>query len=186
MGRARTTSSPRRSIFLFSTQKGSSLLFSSTFQSRRHSSISLIGSSTVASSTKATIRSITPSLSPSLTQVSLSLSPSPRHFLFFSTTRPLSPSLSFTLSLHLSMCKLIAAGFLTPLEHVVLGLVGRIPLLGSFIMGHGSVSLVYGYILGFDFLRCMMYSNVEIFPGWIFQRLPLLRYLIATPTQVSE
>lgn len=56
------------------------------------------------------------------------------------------------------------------------------PLLGAFAMGHGSLSLVYGYVLIFDFLRSMGYSNVEVLPARLFDALPVLRYLIYSPT----
>ncbi|RWW59167.1 hypothetical protein BHE74_00033914 [Ensete ventricosum] len=74
------------------------------------------------------------------------------------------------------------AGFGTPLEHLVLGAVMAAPLLGAFLMGCGSVGLVYGYVFVFDFLRCMGYSNVEVFPVRLLQALPFLRYLIYSPT----
>lgn len=75
-----------------------------------------------------------------------------------------------------------AAGLATPLEHLVMGVVMGVPILGSLLMGASSVGLVYGYVLLFDFLRCMGYSNVEVFPSWIFESIPLLRYIIYTPT----
>lgn len=68
------------------------------------------------------------------------------------------------------------------MEHLVLGVVMGMPLSASFWTGHGSVSLVYVYVLGFDFLRAMLHSNVEVLPSGLFQRLPFLRYLLATPT----
>ncbi|CAL9166964.1 unnamed protein product [Musa hybrid cultivar] len=77
------------------------------------------------------------------------------------------------------------AGFATPLEHLILCVVMGIPLLGACLVGRGSAGLIYGYVLLFDFLRCMGHSNVEIFPHGLFQSLPLLRYLIYTPTYHS-
>ncbi|ONK69677.1 uncharacterized protein A4U43_C05F25570 [Asparagus officinalis] len=73
------------------------------------------------------------------------------------------------------------AGFATPLEHMVTGVIMGVPILGSLSFGAGSVGLVYGYVLLFDFLRCMGHSNVEVFPYRIFEALPILRYLIYTP-----
>ncbi|KAF2943422.1 hypothetical protein DAI22_02g062100 [Oryza sativa Japonica Group] len=52
-------------------------------------------------------------------------------------------------------------------------------------MGVGSVGLVYGHVLLFDFLRSMGYSNVEVISPRVFQAVPLLRYLIYTPTYLS-
>lgn len=77
-----------------------------------------------------------------------------------------------------------AAGFATPLEHMVLGALMALPLAGACAAGHGSVGLAFAYVLGFDFLRAMGHCNVELFPAGIFQALPLLRYLIYTPTYV--
>ncbi|KAE8670978.1 Protein ECERIFERUM 3 [Hibiscus syriacus] len=36
--------------------------------------------------------------------------------------------------------------------------------------------------VGFDFMRCMGHSNVEVVPAQVFNKLPFLRYLIYTPT----
>ncbi|CAL9110508.1 unnamed protein product [Musa textilis] len=77
------------------------------------------------------------------------------------------------------------AGFGTPLEHLVLSAVMAAPLLGAFATGHGSASLAYGYVLVFDFLRCMGYSNVEAVPSRLFEALPVLRYLLYSPTYLS-
>ncbi|XP_078438329.1 very-long-chain aldehyde decarbonylase GL1-1-like [Wolffia australiana] len=77
------------------------------------------------------------------------------------------------------------AGLATPLEHLVLSVIVGMPLLGSFLAGQGSVALVYVYILGFDFLRAMLHSNVEVLPSGLFRHLPFLRYLFATPTYYS-
>ncbi|WOL19696.1 protein ECERIFERUM 3 [Canna indica] len=74
------------------------------------------------------------------------------------------------------------AGIGTPLEHLMLCVVMGAPLLGAYLAGVGSVGLVYGYVLLFDFLRCMGHSNVEVFPNGLFESFPFLRYLIYTPT----
>ncbi|KAF7838095.1 protein ECERIFERUM 3 [Senna tora] len=41
----------------------------------------------------------------------------------------------------------------TPLEHLVLTAITGIPILGASLMGYGSLGLIYGYLLCFDFLR---------------------------------
>ncbi|KAK8919419.1 Protein ECERIFERUM 3 [Platanthera zijinensis] len=74
------------------------------------------------------------------------------------------------------------AGQGTPLEHLVMSLAMMVPLLGASFVGAGSVGLYYAYVLLFDFLRCMGHSNVEVFPGGLFEAFPFLRYLIYTPT----
>ncbi|KAL0785024.1 hypothetical protein Bca101_001269 [Brassica carinata] len=51
--------------------------------------------------------------------------------------------------------------------------------------GVGSISLIYGYAITFDFLRCLGHCNVEIFSHKLFETLPILRYLIYTPTYHS-
>ncbi|KAI0504696.1 hypothetical protein KFK09_015649 [Dendrobium nobile] len=77
------------------------------------------------------------------------------------------------------------AGHGTPVEYMVMSLVMGLPLIGAGLMGAGSVGLFYVYVLLFDFLRCMGHSNVEIFPSGFFEAVPLLRYLIYTPTYHS-
>ncbi|XP_074587234.1 very-long-chain aldehyde decarbonylase GL1-2-like [Curcuma longa] len=79
----------------------------------------------------------------------------------------------------------MTATFGTPLENLAMTAVMAAPLLGAFAAGHGSVGLLYSYVLAFDFLRCLGYSNVEIFPSQLFHSLPFLRYLIYTPTYLS-
>jgi hypothetical protein len=68
---------------------------------------------------------------------------------------------------------------------MVLGLLMAAPLAGACAAGFGSVALAFGYVLGFDFLRAMGHCNVEVFPSRLFSALPVLRYLIYTPTYVT-
>ena len=75
-----------------------------------------------------------------------------------------------------------AAGSATFLEHLILSAVVGIPVLGSSLMGFGSISMIYGYVLIFDFLRCLGHSNVEVVPHAMFHAFPFLKYLIYTPT----
>jgi hypothetical protein len=75
-----------------------------------------------------------------------------------------------------------SAGFATPLEHLVLMGVMSVPLIGACLVGHGSMGLIFSYILVFDFLRGLGNSNVEVFPVGPFEAFPALRYLIYTPT----
>ncbi|XP_066371410.1 very-long-chain aldehyde decarbonylase GL1-3-like [Miscanthus floridulus] len=79
----------------------------------------------------------------------------------------------------------LTAGFGTPLEALLLTLAMGAPLAGAFLAGAGSVSLVYGYVLLFDYLRCMGYSNVEVISHKAFAAFPPLRYLIYTATYLS-
>ena len=79
----------------------------------------------------------------------------------------------------------LTAGFGTPLEALVLTAAMGAPLAGAFAAGAGSVSLVYGHVLLFDYLRCMGYSNVEVVSHKAFAAVPALRYLIYTPTYAT-
>ncbi|KAK8545148.1 hypothetical protein V6N12_025993 [Hibiscus sabdariffa] len=69
------------------------------------------------------------------------------------------------------------AGHATPLEHLVLCVVIGIPMMGTILMGYGSTSMVYAYVLAFDFLRCLGHSNAEVVPCEIFNKLPFLVYI---------
>ncbi|CAN1223340.1 Very-long-chain aldehyde decarbonylase CER3 [Linum grandiflorum] len=71
------------------------------------------------------------------------------------------------------------------LEHLVQATIIGIPIFGSAILGYGSFVPMVGYVLVFDFLRCMVHSNTEIVPHKLFQTLPFLKYLISTPTYNS-
>ncbi|CAN6193883.1 unnamed protein product [Urochloa humidicola] len=79
----------------------------------------------------------------------------------------------------------LTAGFGTPLEALILTAAVGAPLAGAFAAGAGSVSLIYGHVLIFDYLRCMGYSNVEVISHRAFAAVPALRYLIYTPTYLS-
>lgn len=74
------------------------------------------------------------------------------------------------------------AGHATPLEHLLLCTVIGIPITGSILMGYGSTTMIYGHVLVFDFFRCLGHSNAEVVPHEVFNKLPLLRYFIYTPT----
>lgn len=79
----------------------------------------------------------------------------------------------------------LTAGFGTPLEALLLTLTMGVPLAGAFLMGAGSVGLVYVHLLTFDYLRSMGYSNVEVISHRVFEAVPPLRYLLYTPTYLS-
>ncbi|KAL7193694.1 hypothetical protein ACSBR2_025332 [Camellia fascicularis] len=74
------------------------------------------------------------------------------------------------------------AGHATVLEHLILTAVIGIPVLGTCLFGQGSISLIYGYVLIFDFLRCLGHSNVEMVPHELFQTFPFMKYFLYTPT----
>ncbi|KAJ6803967.1 protein ECERIFERUM 3-like [Iris pallida] len=74
------------------------------------------------------------------------------------------------------------AGFATPLEHLVMCVVMAAPILGATLVGFGSLGLVYGYVLFFDSMRCMGHCSVEVFPSRLFESLPVLRYVVYTPS----
>ncbi|XP_062163217.1 very-long-chain aldehyde decarbonylase CER3 [Alnus glutinosa] len=77
------------------------------------------------------------------------------------------------------------AGYATFLEHIMLSVVIGIPILGASAMGCGSISMIYAYVLIFDFLRCLGHCNVEVVPYQIFDAIPFARYLLYTPTYHS-
>ncbi|CAN6449649.1 unnamed protein product [Victoria cruziana] len=77
------------------------------------------------------------------------------------------------------------AGTGSLLEHLVMGFLMGIPMLGASWMGGASVTLFYGYVLVFDFLRCLGHCNVEMMPVSLFDHMPVLRYLIYTPSYYS-
>ncbi|KAJ4902286.1 Protein ECERIFERUM 3 [Raphanus sativus] len=79
----------------------------------------------------------------------------------------------------------MTAGNATLLESLILCVVAGVPLIGSCLLGVGSLSLIYVYAIMFDFLRCLGHCNVEIFSHKLFETLPMLRYLIYTPTYHS-
>ncbi|KAL0735027.1 hypothetical protein Bca4012_011237 [Brassica carinata] len=80
----------------------------------------------------------------------------------------------------------MSTGNATLLESLILCVVAGVPLVGSCLLGVGSIGLIYGYAIMFDFLRCLGHCNVEIFSHKIFETLPILRYLIYTPTGTEE
>ncbi|XP_073002940.1 very-long-chain aldehyde decarbonylase GL1-2-like [Typha latifolia] len=73
------------------------------------------------------------------------------------------------------------AGFATPLEHIILTLIMGGPILGAFLIGSGSIGLLYSHIIIFDFMRCMGHSNVEVVHHKVFEAIPVLKYLIYSP-----
>ncbi|CAD5335180.1 unnamed protein product [Arabidopsis thaliana] len=76
-------------------------------------------------------------------------------------------------------------GNATLLENIILCVVAGVPLIGCCLFGVGSLSAIYGYAVMFDFMRCLGHCNVEIFSHKLFEILPVLRYLIYTPTYHS-
>lgn len=77
------------------------------------------------------------------------------------------------------------AGTGTFLEHLLLTAVMALPLAGVMAAGVTSLGILYVYVLGFDFVRMMIHSNVEVVPVWPFELLPFLRYLFITPSYHS-
>ncbi|KAM0041008.1 putative fatty acid hydroxylase, NAD(P)-binding domain superfamily [Helianthus debilis subsp. tardiflorus] len=79
----------------------------------------------------------------------------------------------------------VTAGSTTFLEEVLVTTVIGLPVLGCCLSGYGSKTIIYGYVLVFDILRCFGHSNVEIMPQWIFEYFPLFKYILYTPTYYS-
>uniref|UniRef100_A0A0D6QT27 Uncharacterized protein n=1 Tax=Araucaria cunninghamii TaxID=56994 RepID=A0A0D6QT27_ARACU len=77
------------------------------------------------------------------------------------------------------------AGTATFMEHIVMTLIMAVPMVGAAWMGGASMTMIYIYLLLFDFLRVMGHCNVEVVPEAVFRYLPPLRYLIYTPSYHS-
>ncbi|CAI9113816.1 OLC1v1014497C1 [Oldenlandia corymbosa var. corymbosa] len=75
-----------------------------------------------------------------------------------------------------------SAGQATFLEHLILCVVVGVPTLVTALIGYGSISMMYSYLVVFDFLRCLGHSNVEVISHHLFDTVPFLKYLIYTPT----
>ena len=75
-----------------------------------------------------------------------------------------------------------AVGTTTFLEHIILALIMVVPIVGVGLMGGASMSMIYIYYLLFDSLRFMGHCNVEMMPETLFRTIPILRYLIYTPS----
>ncbi|XP_026454765.1 protein ECERIFERUM 3-like [Papaver somniferum] len=84
-----------------------------------------------------------------------------------------------------SVTQSFTVGSGTFLEHIILSMIIVIPVIGPLASGFGSKSMIFGYILMFDFVRGFGHCNVEIVPGWIFELFPFLRYILYTPTYHS-
>ncbi|KAH7444183.1 hypothetical protein KP509_02G068700 [Ceratopteris richardii] len=71
------------------------------------------------------------------------------------------------------------------LEHFLLSMLMFLPLAATMAFGMSSVGVIYLYILGFDFMRFMVHSNLEIVPLRPFELFPFLRLLLITPSYHS-
>jgi len=67
------------------------------------------------------------------------------------------------------------------LEHIGYTANFAIPMLGTWMMGGASIAMFYTYTIGFDVLNCIGHCNWEFIPVSIYQRVPLLKYLVYSP-----
>eukprot|EP00457_Paulinella_chromatophora_P001947 gb/GEZN01001950.1/.p1 GENE.gb/GEZN01001950.1/~~gb/GEZN01001950.1/.p1 ORF type:complete len:758 (+),score=48.66 gb/GEZN01001950.1/:221-2494(+) len=67
-------------------------------------------------------------------------------------------------------------------EHLMYTVNFALPLLGTWLTGGFSISVLYAYLLGFDFLNCLGHCNFEFIPPLLYKFFPPLKYLIYTPT----
>eukprot|EP00270_Netrium_digitus_P010014 TRINITY_DN3078_c0_g1_i2.p1 TRINITY_DN3078_c0_g1~~TRINITY_DN3078_c0_g1_i2.p1 ORF type:complete len:640 (-),score=124.51 TRINITY_DN3078_c0_g1_i2:272-2047(-) len=67
-------------------------------------------------------------------------------------------------------------------EQIVLATIFSIPVVGAELLGHFSLTSIYIYSIGFDFLNCIAHSNWEFVPLWLFRAFPPLKYLFMTAT----
>ncbi|KAL8208681.1 hypothetical protein R6Q57_008093 [Mikania cordata] len=79
----------------------------------------------------------------------------------------------------------VTVGSTTLLEELFVMAIIGLPIIGCCLSGYGSKSVIYGYVLVVDFLRCFGHSNVEIMPHWIFDNVPLFKFILYTPTYYS-
>jgi sterol desaturase/sphingolipid hydroxylase (fatty acid hydroxylase superfamily) len=70
------------------------------------------------------------------------------------------------------------------MEHLMYTANFAIPLLGTWAMGGASIAMFYAYLIGFDVLNNIGHCNFEFIPRW-FMNLPLMKYLIYTPSYHS-
>eukprot|EP01018_Ginkgo_biloba_P039719 Gb_32154 [translate_table: standard] len=77
------------------------------------------------------------------------------------------------------------AGTTSFLEQLVAVSSMEIPILGVARMNEASIGMLYIYLLGFDFIKFMIHSNVEVVPLWLFSIFPFLKYLLITPSYHS-
>eukprot|EP01018_Ginkgo_biloba_P009437 Gb_16836 [translate_table: standard] len=77
------------------------------------------------------------------------------------------------------------AGTTSFLEQLVMVSFMAVPILGVAFMTEASIGMFYVYLLGFDFIKLMIHSNVEVVPLWPFRIFPFLKYLLITPSYHS-
>ncbi|XP_047329766.1 very-long-chain aldehyde decarbonylase CER1-like [Impatiens glandulifera] len=68
------------------------------------------------------------------------------------------------------------------IEEVSYFLLFAIPMMGTVLMGIGSITGLFGYITYIDFMNNMGHCNFEFIPKWLFSVLPPLKYLMYTPS----
>lgn len=60
-----------------------------------------------------------------------------------------------------------------------------IPMLGTWFLGGASMAMFYAYTIAFDTLNMIGHCNWEFVPVRLYQAVPLLRYLVYTPSYHS-
>ncbi|KAH8957646.1 hypothetical protein BDL97_07G103400 [Sphagnum fallax] len=87
---------------------------------------------------------------------------------------------------HLSVVTEPPTGSVTTMLEQVLqtGLIG-VAMVGTVMLGGGSISMIYIYLLAFDSLKCMGHCNCEFIPATLFQLFPIAKYLLYTPSYHS-
>lgn len=78
---------------------------------------------------------------------------------------------------------LFAAGTVHPFaEHLVYAGIFIIPIIGTWALGRVTLSVVFLYMVTFDFMNAVGHCNFEFVPESLFRALPFLKYLVYTPT----
>eukprot|EP00249_Psilotum_nudum_P028849 c38812_g1_i1 orf=404-2272(+) len=68
------------------------------------------------------------------------------------------------------------------IEQVLYAIIYGFALEVPFLLGWGSVVLIYAYLLWLDFMNVWGHCNFEFVPTWVFKTFPLLKYLVYTPS----
>ncbi|XP_024524953.1 protein ECERIFERUM 1 [Selaginella moellendorffii] len=84
---------------------------------------------------------------------------------------------------HLSFVTQAVTGNVHPFaEHLSYAVLFGSTLIVNLFLGTASLALIYSYMLWFDFMNYIGHCNWEFMPSWMFQALPLLKYLVYTPS----
>eukprot|EP00475_Leptophrys_vorax_P026173 TRINITY_DN3676_c0_g3_i1.p1 TRINITY_DN3676_c0_g3~~TRINITY_DN3676_c0_g3_i1.p1 ORF type:complete len:502 (-),score=20.72 TRINITY_DN3676_c0_g3_i1:400-1869(-) len=70
-------------------------------------------------------------------------------------------------------------------EHLALATLFSLPLVATWLLGHASIAMLYGYWLAVDSLTFLGHCNIEMTPVWLLRAFPFLKYLVYTASYHS-